>query len=78
MVVIRVVLGVVAAIFIWTLILVPTWIFLGAGFFLGKEEFRQGLSVFGNSLWFLSGLQIFLLVLGVILTFGAWKTMRDI
>lgn len=62
----------IAQLIILVIVFIPTFLYLIARFILSPEGFVQEVLVFGIGLWFLGSIQILLLILGAIATWGFW------
>jgi len=73
----KVVVSLVATVFIFALAFIPTWIFLGVRSFSNPEGFWQNIALFGLGFWVFGGIQMVLAIAGVAVTTLAWLMIWD-
>lgn len=73
----RIFLGSLATIFIWVIVLLPTWTFLGARILVNPEGFWQNTVFFGLGFWILGTIQFVLIAFGLAITFLVWTYLYE-
>jgi hypothetical protein len=71
----KVILALIATVFIWVLALIPTWIFLGVKSFANPEGFWQNIVLLGVGVWVLGGIQMVFVIGGLAVSFSVWFYM---